>query len=598
MQKTKKYSDILVVSLQSIIVSLTLLSISPLYEIVPHRDSGIFLFIGSQLLKGKVLYQQTWDNKQPLLYALNALGLWLGGGSAWGVWALELAFFMIALTLLYFLLRRSLGPLASTALPLTVFLTIYLIMSGNFSEEYAIFFQVGLLALLFFGYLTAATRRSRSRAAMWLGILLGLVFCIKQTYIDLGAAIVIYLLFLAWLEKDRKRLFDLLWMAGGFLLLNGIVFLYFTLHGALNDYLVSAFLINKYYSSQGLLEWLRALGEVFRFNAHYPLLLGMEVLWGICLVAALIKNGHFLLKALHKPVARWVLLIAGLVCLGLFTLAQMRGKSDGMGLIEWTALILGAILTLAAVSLFVFKQKSEPTIASWREYLSSVDWTHPGAAAFFFLGCIDLPITALMISLSGQNFPHYYISFFTPLFLLLSASILFLRDRFPAGPYTAILRFALIIAFIAAVFQPGRQVYTLLHSSGNADSRSAAAAYLKSVTTPDQKILQWGWESGIYFMADREPPTRYSFQFPAYFNSPYRSAVLTTLLGDIQSDPPTYIADTSDASMPFIQGTDTTACLAANPSDGDQLHALLNYVCSNYGYVKSFGTINIFKRID
>jgi hypothetical protein len=594
MQKVSKYIDPVLVLFQSVVAGLVLLTLSPLYEVVPHRDSGIFLFIGSQLLKGKLLYQQTWDNKQPLLYAINAAGLWLGRGSAWGVWAVELAFFIITLALMYFLLRKKLNSFASFGLSLVVFLTIYQIMSGNFSEEYAIFFQIGLLSILFFAYLTASTRHGRRLAAVCMGLIIGLVFCIKQTYFDLGVVVAIYLLFLAWLEKDAKRLIDLLWMAAGFVLVNAIVFLYFALHGALNDYLVSAFLINKYYASQGLLEWIRAVNKIFHFNSHYPLLLIMEGIWGAGLVLVLIKNWRFLKQIAQKPVFRWVIFTLGILCLGLFAVAQLRGKSAGMGLIEWAALILGIILTIFAVILFSIKTRQDQPAHS---LLAVLDWTHPGAPAFFFLGMIDLPLVALMISLSGQDFPHYYISFFTPLFLLLSASVLYFREAFSSDHYAAVIRFAFIIAFFACTFLPARQVILRLQSSGNEDARSAAAAYLKSVTTPDQKILQWGWESGIYFMADRIPPTRYSFQFPAYFNSPYQKAVLTTLLTDIQADPPAYIADTSDTSMPFIQGTSTAVCLKANPLDGNSLHAILNYVCSNYEYVKSFGEINIFKHI-
>ena len=128
------------------------------------------------------------------------------------------------------------------------------------------------------------------------------------------------------------------------------------------------------------------------------------------------------------------------------------------------------------------------------------------------------------------------------------------------------------------------------------DSRAQTAAYLKSVTQPQDKILQWGWESVIYFLAERESPTRYSFQFPAYLNTPYRQAVLATLSKDIEADPPLYIADTQDDSMPFIQGKSMAECLAANPANGNGLQPILNYMCSHYQFVKNFGSINIYKR--
>ena len=153
MTRIRKLIDPLLLACQSILVFLAFYTLSPRYQVVPHRDSGIFLYIGSELLRGKVLYLQTWDNKQPLLYWLNAAGLWLGGGSPWGVWALELAFYLIGLILLYLLLRKMLAPLTSFCITAASFLTLYQIMSGNFSEEYALFLQMALLAVLFFIYL-------------------------------------------------------------------------------------------------------------------------------------------------------------------------------------------------------------------------------------------------------------------------------------------------------------------------------------------------------------------------------------------------------------------------------------------------------------
>ncbi len=56
---------------------------------IPHSDSSVYLYIGQHLLKGAVPYRDTFDNKGPLLYLVNALGLTLGAGSFWGVYVLE-----------------------------------------------------------------------------------------------------------------------------------------------------------------------------------------------------------------------------------------------------------------------------------------------------------------------------------------------------------------------------------------------------------------------------------------------------------------------------------------------------------------------------
>ena len=200
-----------------------------------------------------------------------------------------------------------------------------------------------------------------------------------------------------------------------------------------------------------------------------------------------------------------------------------------------------------------------------KQKLSEIKWGPTDAATFLFLGLIDLPIVMLTISLSGMNFNHYFISLFTPAFLFLSAALIWLDSILQHSPHKVLLTCMLIAVFLGGSYSSLLEIGLKLplKVDDSQDSRAQTAAYLKSVTQPQDKILQWGWESVIYFLAERESPTRYSFQFPAYLNTPYRQAVLATLSKDIEADPPLYIADTQDDSMPFIQGKSMAECLAA-----------------------------------
>jgi hypothetical protein len=595
MKSIRKAVDALLVLIQSIFISLAFLTFSPASIPTPHRDSGIFLFIGSQILKGKVLYRQTWDNKQPLLYVLNAIGLWLGRGSAWGVWAVELAIFVAALSLLYFILRKKFAPLISLLIPLVSFLTIYQIMSGNFSEEYSICFQSAVIGLLFLVYLPDQRRFSRPIAAVGMGLLAGISFGLKQTYLDVFFSAAVFLFFLAWMKKDRQILFHLLWMLGGFAVVNLLIVLYFAAHGALQDYIINAYLINKYYSSQGLLEWLRAFLKTFLFLKTYPLLglIGLIGLGGVIFV--LVKLSPSIVRGIQHQAGKWIFLILGLLGFGFFGFSLYSGKESGIGLLQGTLLGLSCLALLICLFLFIRKPTAVGNQEPLRSKLNQLEWSAPGAPVFLFLGLIDLPVVMLTISLSGMNFNHYYISLFTALYLLLAAGCCFLYDLL-AGKKPGLL-FDLLssVILIAGMVSPVMQIISRLQTPGSPDSRSETAVYLNSVTTPKDKILVWGWEAGIYYLADRQPPTRYAFQFPIYLQTPYQNEAATTLLSDLKADPPLYIADTVDSEMPFIQGMSMTDCLKANPQDGDTLQALLHYVCSNYAYEKSIGNINIYR---
>ena len=598
MTQIKKFFDPLLVLLQSIIVSLAFLTFSPAIIPVPHRDSGIFLFIGSQILKGKVLYQQTWDNKQPLLYVLNALGLWLGKGSAWGVWAVELILFLAAFTGLYFLIHKKTSRLNSFLFSLAVFLTIYQIMSGNFSEEYAVCFQTGILILFFLVYLSTQSKTSRNLSAFGMGLLGGISFGLKQTYIDVFVAVGLLLLFLAILKKEKHYLLDLVWMVTGFLVINLVIMIYFACHNALNDYIVNAFLLNKYYSSQGLLEWIQALTKAVLFGKNYPLLGLAELIWAFGFIYVLVKLYPFVVQKIRRPLFKWGFLILGLLGLGVFAESQFTGRESGIGLLQKLLMVCSILLLLVSLILFMTRKTTSEENRSLRNVLLEKDWQTPGSAPLFFLGLVDLPLVLLTISLSGMNFNHYFISLLPSAFLLPFALITFLNESQPMQKFSPGLAWLVPLVMAVICASPLLEVASRLQSPGSMDDRAQTAAYLQSVTTPDQKILMWGWEAGIYFMADRQPPTRYSFQFPAYFKSPYQTEVIQTLLRDLKSDPPVYLADTSDPDLPLIPGHDLPGCLKNNPADGDPFHELAHYICSNVTYVKSIGSINIYRWID
>lgn len=88
MNRLKSISEwILPIILFAILSLIVLKNGNPLiYE--PGRDGGVFLYIGKQILQGKLLYVDVWDTKGPMIYYINALGLLLGKFSRWGygVW--------------------------------------------------------------------------------------------------------------------------------------------------------------------------------------------------------------------------------------------------------------------------------------------------------------------------------------------------------------------------------------------------------------------------------------------------------------------------------------------------------------------------------
>jgi hypothetical protein len=599
MQRTKKTADILAVGLLFVLLVVAFLARSPYHITVPHRDSGIFLNIGSDVLHGKVLYQQTWDNKQPLLYVINALGLWLGNGSVWGVWGLELALLMIVFFVSYRQIRAALTPFSTFVVIAIAFLAVFPFMGGNYSEEYSLVFQVGILGLLFGMYLPNRKRLSRPAAACAIGVLVGLVFCVKQSYLDIPVTILIFMVFLAWVERPPRFLRNILLMGLGFLLVNISVFLYFQLNGALRDYVVNAFLFNLYYSRLSFIERINSLLETIKFVSSHPFFFLVASLWLGAVILLSIKTRRVYVGAMNHPYAKRVALIIALVCFTLFFVAQVIGEYSEIGLLQWIVLVTGTIFGILSLFLYLRKSGSRyPEVLdmdSLRAECLKLDWYHPGPATLLFLGLIDFPIVLFTISLSGKPWTHYYVVLFPAIILLLAGSLAYLH-RFAEIPTKQVMLNSLLVAvLVTGSFPPLRQVVISLSEPAGEDARSTTAAYLKSVTMPEDTILVWGWESVIYFLAERESPTRFALPFAFYLKTPYLDEYAGILLEEVQARPPAYIADLMDAGMPLIEGRPAETCLSGNRLENGRMIDFLAFVCSHYEYDRSIETINVYK---
>lgn len=106
---------------------------------VPGVDSGVFLYIGHALLIGQVPYKDVWDHKSPGIYFIDALGLWLGRGSLWGVWLLEVISLALSGWLTYGAIRRDFGAVPALFGALAWVCSVPLVCNGgNVTEEWAL----------------------------------------------------------------------------------------------------------------------------------------------------------------------------------------------------------------------------------------------------------------------------------------------------------------------------------------------------------------------------------------------------------------------------------------------------------------------------
>lgn len=213
-------------------------------------DSGTFQYVAHRLVEGQRLYRDVWDHKPPLIYYINVLGIWLGGESRWGVWALSFLAMTAAVWLSVRLLRRAFGTVLAllvTALWLLVYFN--LIEDGNMTEEYALPLQFACLLL------AVEVETQRGSMYRWrgvlIGILLGLIFFLKSNEIGVGMAIAGYILLQAVFKRQgRVALVNLATIFGGFGLVCAVMFAFLYAQGSLGDFWDVAIRFNLYYAAR------------------------------------------------------------------------------------------------------------------------------------------------------------------------------------------------------------------------------------------------------------------------------------------------------------------------------------------------------------
>jgi hypothetical protein len=403
---------------------------NPLFS-YPGRDGGTFLYIGSLILKGKFPYLDVWENKGPLVFYINAFGLFLANGSRWGVWLLEFLFLFFAAYIGYSLIKSLMGSLpALIGTFVWVTAAAMVLQGGNFSEEYSLLFSFA--AMLF--YLKGLERPDSKSYGLLIGISLGANILLRPNNISVQVAIMGAYFILALIFKDW-RLFiqgSILIALGGILVVAPVI-LYFALHGALIEMINVVLVFNYQYSSGG---------GLFR-------------------------------------------ILAGLV-----------SASSSIGLMLVLCGLIGYSLSL----LQIFRKEVITT----------------SLAKFMLIVVIGWPMEAVLSSLSGRNYPHYFLGWAPYLGLSCAYVIYILLRRFAYHTEQSIVVWILVLITLAlaAKFNVWKDYGSVLVRAwalpgSELEYRDPVASYIKENTSPQDKVFVWGFRPVINFMSDRESPVSF-----------------------------------------------------------------------------------------
>lgn len=228
-----------------ILAYLVIIQIAPHLELAPRVDSSVYLYIGDRILKGDIPYRDVWDNKGPLIYYINAIGLAISGGSRWGVWCIELGAVICAALASFAFFKRAFGAWPAIFASSLFVLELRLVLDkGNMTEEYALPLQFVLLWLIW-----RAMSNKHPGFFFSIGVVAALCFLLRPNIIGIPLAFGLILLWQGVTQQNKESRSAFLVIAAGAFWILGITALFFLISRALPDLWDGMFAFNFVYNA-------------------------------------------------------------------------------------------------------------------------------------------------------------------------------------------------------------------------------------------------------------------------------------------------------------------------------------------------------------
>lgn len=337
----------LVMGLLSAVLTLLLsYSTSPLY-VHDGCDSCVFQTMGMLLLQGKVPYVDLFDHKGPMLYFIQALGLWLGGGKI-GIFILQILVNTISLTFIYKTIRLFVDTIpAMIVFAGTMVLYSYFHGEGNFVEGWMLGCIAPALYLALRNILSQPDERQLLLSSAFYGFCLAMCFMIRpnDAVIHIGGlmfGVFVWMLTKRWYKQAWQ---NVLVMVLTFVVCVLPVLAFYAWHDALDDLWYALIVYNTQY----------AKGDASLFSSALllPKLIVFILLLAIAVCIGVRKEPAILFVLAAQIVLAWLLFgermyrhywISMLPLLSLFGIAGVYWKKVSAGI---AAVAMAGVIVLA-----------------------------------------------------------------------------------------------------------------------------------------------------------------------------------------------------------------------------------------------------------
>jgi 4-amino-4-deoxy-L-arabinose transferase-like glycosyltransferase len=511
-------------------------------------DSGVFSFGGSEILKGKILYRDFWDNKNPGIFYINALAQKIGGGNPWSIWWFEIAWMTITILVFQRLILKLTGPRTATIMSLILLLSLMYpdyFQGGNFPETFHTLIQIIIL-----GTLVAYLRTKKNRWIILIGLLIGVSFTFKQIFIGMGVATTLTLLLHDFMQDGKRRAFkDLILIASGFSIPLVVIVLVWAINGALNELIYATLVYSLSYAGSG-----------FSLTGIYGTL------------------RTFLIT----PPLSWLSLLAS-ASMGLFIFRNWK-------------------------SFLSFARKREPP-KNTRSTSSAPEQEHLQRWIFTAI-YIAIPIEILLVFSLGRFFGHYFLTPILALAAasayLIHELHLAIRDQDRRSEWAFGSLILIVVIGFAFFIEtgvkeiPGRSDIdtALTQSLSGGYYLSPLNHYIIENSTPSDPILVYEMHGGIYFLTQRQPSTNLITPLHLFASDPDVEERFHRYLSELQADPPKIILaqENSSSGMPYFGVEKNQLCPNCSQASKDGIIAFQDFIYSNYTQAESIGDWAIFNR--
>jgi len=211
----KNYPHDIILALVFIVLTFSVLGQANPGTELPSRDSGSFIYMARQIIKGQLLYQDVWDSKPPAIFYTDAFALKLGRGTRWGIWLVEFLFLYGSIFISYLLINKLWGKLPAL---FGVFVWSWglnhVLDGGNYTEEYPLLFHFISLYL----FLELLDNPRNRLYHFLLGLMFSASFLFRPNNSLVEALVIAALFVIIALKRDlRGALIAILFIAIGIL---------------------------------------------------------------------------------------------------------------------------------------------------------------------------------------------------------------------------------------------------------------------------------------------------------------------------------------------------------------------------------------------